>query len=377
VTNADYFFDQSPEHGRINPDNLVILLSHIQCAAFELPFREGESFGGEDLEQLLRYLEDSGVLHRAGDRWHWSSDTYPADEISIRHISSENFVVVDTTDRERVIAEVDYSSAFTTIYEGAIYINEGEQYHVDRLDHDRRKAYVHSVRVNYYTDAISSTRVRILEMLDGEGGGEGAVGVEWGEVEVREKAEGFKKIRFYTQENLGYGEIALPEQELHTTGFWVTLPYEFLSRLDDDRDALVDGLLGVAYAMHTVSCLLLMCEYRDLGRSVGDRFAEWYVRSSTRSRGVYSSARPDEMLVPSPTPSFRPTIFLYDNCPGGVGFSELLFSRWKELVERGAHLVKGCACDRGCPSCVGPVVHGGDRSREAAVAIFERIMGEF
>ena len=377
VTNTDYFFDQSPEHGRVNPDNLVILLAHIRCAAFELPFREGETFGREDLGELLRYLEDAGMLHRAGDKWHWSSDAYPADDISIRHISSENFVVVDTTDVERVIAEVDYSSAFTTIYEGSIYINEGEQYHVDRLDHDRRKACVHRVKVNYYTDAISSTRVRILDVLDRIGDDEKDLCVEWGEVEVREKAEGFKKIRFYTQENLGYGEISLPEQEIHTTGFWVTTPYEYLSHLDRDRYALVDGLLGVAFAMHTVACDMLMCEYRDLGRSVGDRFAEWYIRSSPEGCGVYSSARPDVMLQQSQAPSFRPTLFLYDSYPGGVGFSELLFSKGKELVERSNQLIKGCTCDHGCPSCVGPVVHGGDRSKEVAVAILEKIMGDF
>lgn len=375
VTNSDYFFGQSPEHGRSNPDNLVILLAHIQCAAFEIPFREGETFGGEDLMELLQYLEDSGIVHRAGDMWHWATDSYPADEISIRHISADNFVVVDTTDAEKVIAEVDYSSAFTTIYEGAIYINEGEQYHVDSLDHDRRKAYVHRVKVNYYTDAISSTRVRILDVLDRIGEEEKDICFEWGEVEVREKAEGFKKIRFYTQENLGYGEIHLPEQEIHTSGFWITTPYEYLSLLARDRFALVDGLLGVAYAMHTVSCVMLMCEYRDLGRSVGDRFSEWYVRSSPKGRGVYSSAKPDEMLAETESISFRPTIFLYDSYPGGVGFSDLLFSNREELIEKSSLLIKGCPCDHGCPSCVGPVVHGGDRSKEVAIAILERIMG--
>jgi len=377
AANADYFFGRSPEHGRANPDNLVILLSHIQCAAFEIPFREGETFGCEDLRELLRYLEQGGVLHKAGDKWHWSSDSYPADEISIRNISSENFVVVDTTDTERVIAEVDYSSAFTTIHEGAIYIVEGEQYHVDRLDPDRRKAYVHRVKVNYYTDAISSTRVRILDVLNRQGEDEKGLCVEWGEVEVREKAEGFKKIRFYTQENLGYGEIHLPEQEIHTTGFWLTAPYEYLLPLDRDRFALVDGLLGMAYAMHTVACVILMSEYRDLGRSVGDRFAEWYVRSSPGGRGMYSSGKPDEMLGETSSPSFRPTLFLYDNYPGGVGFSELLFSRWKELVSRSVLLIQSCPCDRGCPSCVGPIVAGGDRSKEMAIAILERIVGDF
>jgi len=339
--------------------------------------RTGETFGVEELEELLRYLEDAGVLHRAGDKWFWSSDTYPADEISIRHISSENFVVVDTTDVESVIAEVDYDSAFKTIYEGAIYIVEGEQYHVDKLDYDRQKAYVHRVKVNYYTDAISSTRVRILDVLDRIGENDDRLCVEWGEVEVREKAEGYKKIRFYTQENLGYGEINLPEQEMHTTGFWLTTPYEYLSHLERDRYGLVDGLLGVAYAMHTVSCVMLMSEYHDLGRSVGDRFAEWYVRSSPKGRGVYSSGKPDEMLKQVETPSFRPTLFLYDSFPGGIGFSELLFEKWKEVVERSSHLIRGCPCSHGCPSCVGPVVHGGDRSKEMAVAILDRIMGDF
>jgi DEAD/DEAH box helicase domain-containing protein len=122
---------------------------------------------------------------------------------------------------------------------------------------------------------------------------------------------------------------------------------------------------------------MLMCEYRDLGRSVGDRFAEWYIRSSPEGRGVYNSARPDEMLQQSQTTSFRPTLFLYDSYPGGVGFSELLFAKYRELVERSSQLIKGCSCEHGCPSCVGPIVHGGDRSREMAVAILEKIMGDF
>ncbi|MCX7635826.1 MAG: DEAD/DEAH box helicase, partial [Syntrophales bacterium] len=134
VENPDYFFSRSPEYCRINPDNLLILLHHIKSAAFELPFEKGETFGGENLEEILDFLVDKGVLHRVGSRWHWSAESYPADEVNLRSINPENIVVVDTTEtgRHNVIAEVDWDSAFTTVHQDAIYMVESRQYHVDR-----------------------------------------------------------------------------------------------------------------------------------------------------------------------------------------------------------------------------------------------------
>ncbi|MCX5882726.1 MAG: DEAD/DEAH box helicase, partial [Deltaproteobacteria bacterium] len=196
VQNPDYFFTRSPEHCRVNPDNLIILLHHIKSAAFELPFEEGERFGKEDLMELLTYLEDKGVLHRVDQRWHWAADSYPADEVSLRSINPENVVVVDTTDtaNHKVIAEVDWDSAFTTVHDDAIYMVESQQYHVDKLDLERKKAYVRKVDVDYYTDAMTYTNVRVMDDFSKKM--KGGIIVEHGEVQVSRKVVGYKKIKF-------------------------------------------------------------------------------------------------------------------------------------------------------------------------------------
>ncbi|HQB31609.1 MAG TPA: DEAD/DEAH box helicase, partial [Syntrophales bacterium] len=227
----DYFFGQSPEHCRVNPDNLLILLHHLKSAAFELPFERGERFGGENLEELLDYLEEKGVLHRVEDRWHWSAESYPADEISLRSINPENVVVIDETEKgnTRVIAEVDWDSAFTTVHEGAIYMVESRQYHVDRLDLDRQKAYVHQVDTDYYTDAMTYTHVRVIDRFAEKT--RNGIRVEHGEVQVVRKVVGYKKIKFYTSENLGYGDVNLPEKDMHTTSYWFTLNRDVIGAL--------------------------------------------------------------------------------------------------------------------------------------------------
>ncbi|HOJ14914.1 MAG TPA: helicase-related protein, partial [Deltaproteobacteria bacterium] len=225
VEHPDFFFTRSPEHCRVNPDNLLILLHHVKSAAFELPFEDGERFGREDLVEILSYLEEKGVLHRVEGRWHWSAESYPADEVSLRTVNPENVVVVDTTEtgNHRVIAEVDWDSAFTTVHDEAIYMVESRQYHVDKLDLDRKKAYVHEVDVDYYTDAMTYTNVRVLDEF-GTMTRERVI-VEHGEVQVVRKVVGYKKIKFYTGENVGYGDVNLPQKEMHTTSYWFTIPW--------------------------------------------------------------------------------------------------------------------------------------------------------
>ncbi|MCJ7704704.1 MAG: DEAD/DEAH box helicase, partial [Desulfobacterales bacterium] len=234
IENPDYFFGRSPEFGLINPDNLLILLSHIQCAAFELPFRDGERFGREALDEILRYLEEKGILHHVDQHWYWTKDAYPAEKVSLRSTSEENFVVVDTTrKKEEVIAEVDFTAAHTTLYEGAVYLCESELYAVERLDYQNRRAYVKKTAGDYYTDAIDYTDVSILEGFERKQG-EG-IFYEHGEVRVATRIVGYKKIKFYTLENLGYGKIELPDLQFHTTSYWITFKKELLERLFDEK----------------------------------------------------------------------------------------------------------------------------------------------
>jgi len=372
VENPDYFFSRSPEYCRVNPDNLLILMHHIKSAAFELPFEKGERFGGENLEELLDYLEGKGVLHRTGERWHWSAESYPADEVSLRSVNPENVVVVDTTEagKHRVIAEVDWDSAFTTVHDDAIYMVESQQYHVDRLDLERKTAYVHRVEAEYFTDAMTYTNVRVIDVFAKKPGRE--VLVEHGEVQVVSKVVGFKKIKFYTSENLGCGEVNLPEKDMHTTSYWFTVPRDRLARLPFHQAEIIDGLAGAAYALHHLAAMLLMADLHDLDRAIGDKSGEWFVRTGRQGRTITASPSGEAGATPT-MDAFDPTIFLFDAYPGGIGFSDLLFERHAELMDAARRLIRGCPCPNGCPSCVGPVLEVGPRAKEAALAILDGI----
>jgi DEAD/DEAH box helicase domain-containing protein len=368
VQNPEYFLGRSPEHGYVNPDNLQILLNHLKCAAFELPLREEETFGPFELRRLCEHLAEVGFLHKAGDAWHWISESYPADAISLRSVSSDNFVIVDTTEELRVLGEVDFPSALTTVHEKAIYIQDGQQYHVERLDYADRKAYVKQCESDYYTDAIDYTRIKILETFDAAPAG--AARKSHGEVQVNTQVVGFKKIKFHTHENVGSGELCLPEQEMHATAYWLTLPREVLEKLPYDRAQCLDGVTGLGHALQAIATLLVMCDARDLGVSIGEN-AEL--------------ESPESMELP-PAPGggaarrraalakiFEPNIYLYDKYPGGVGLSEPLFRMSEELLEKTRRLIAHCPCLAGCPSCVGPAGEMGEKGKEVALAILEQL----
>lgn len=376
VNHPDYFFGRSPEHGRVNPDNLLILLEHLKCAAFELPFSDGESFGKESLVELMRFLEEDGIVHHSGGRWHWTQDAYPADGVGLRTLSAGNFVVADTSRNGEIIAEVDYHAAPLTLYPGAIYLLESRTYQVEKLDFPGRKAYVAPVESAYYTEAIDYTKVRILDAF--EAAPPGPARVEHGEVHVVSHVAGFKKLKFYTVENVGYGEVNLPDSEMHTTAYWFTLPSDLLESLGLPRTRAVDGMLGVAYALQNLASLLLMCEVHDLDRCVGDRSAEWHVQHTRAGRGVYSSAAPEGTtadLALEALDRFEPTIFLYDRYPGGMGFSPLLFDQHQTLLGRTHELISQCPCPSGCPSCVGPVNEVSPECKGTALTILDALLG--
>ena len=245
------------------------------------------------------------MLHRVDDRWHWSAESYPADEVSLRTINPENVVVVDTTDagNHRVIAEVDWDSAFTTVHDGAIYMVESQQYHVDKLDLERKKAYVHKVEVDYYTDAMTYTNVRVIDDFAKKPGKE--IIVEHGEVQVVSKVVGYKKIKFYTSENVGYGDVNLPEKDMHTTSYWFTIPWDRLAGLSYNQEEIIDGLAGLAYSLHHLAAMMLMADIHDIDRCIGDKSGEWFVRKDRNWRTITTTpageegARPDDRRLRS------------------------------------------------------------------------------
>jgi DEAD/DEAH box helicase domain-containing protein len=368
VRNPSYFFDAPPEHALINPDNLQILVDHVKCAAFELPFTTTEGFGRHDLQDVLGVLQESGFVHRVDEggvdehgapvgQWQWVNESYPADAVSLRSISSDNFVVVDTTRGADVIGETSFNSGPSTLHEKAIYLLEGGLYQVERLDFEGRKAYVRHIDCDYYTDAITYTNVTVLETFDARGAAGHGCTASHGEVHVSSRVVGFKKIKFYTNENVGSGELDLPEQQMHTTAYWLTVHQPVMAALPYAADDRRDGIVGLAFAMRQVAQLLLMCDRGDIGISI----------ETGSEAGAADSGAAAGHIGADPTAD--PRIFIYDNYPGGIGFSRPLFELHDDLLARTRALIESCECAHGCPTCVGPVGDTGPLAKRVALRV--------
>jgi DEAD/DEAH box helicase domain-containing protein len=328
-------FDADAEAARIDPGNTEILIQHLKCAAFELPFVAGERYAtltAEDTSAALRFLAGHGVVHESHDRFHWATDAYPANHVSLRSVGWDNFVIIDKT-TGRALAELDWRATPTMLHEQAIYQHDGEQYQVERLDWENHKAYVTRVTPDYFTTAMSNRKVSVIDETARQALGRAEAA--WGEVSVVEKVVGYKKIKFHTHENAGYGDVRLPDTQMHTNSFWVTVPEAVCVDLGLGRAAAIEGLRGIAAALETVSALALMCDPRDLGRTIGDD-----------GEGEKPRSRPARQ-------GFDPTLFLFENVPGGVGLAERIYERAHELVAQARALVADCACPDGCPACVG------------------------
>ncbi|MGZ6266111.1 MAG: DEAD/DEAH box helicase [Candidatus Limnocylindrales bacterium] len=342
VEHPDFLLASTPEEARLDPDNLHVLLGHLKAACFEMPFEPGERFGPQEAAPLLAFLAEEGLVRQAGDdRWYWSSDNFPASSVSLRAAAEENVVIIDTTpNRPRVIGEIDIFAAQTLVHENAIYMHESVQYHVDKLDWDERKAYVTRVDIDHYTYADRAVTLKPLETFASAAatGGQRA----HGEVMVSSLVSMFKKLKFGTDENLGWGPVHLPEIELQTTAYWLMLGAAAEGWRKADLDV---ALLGVGRAMQAVAAVLLMVDPRDLG-----------LVSQVRSPHNQS-----------------PTVYLYEAVPGGVGLSERLFERHAELVAGATDLITGCACESGCPACTGPRLEVGVNARALALRLLRAL----
>lgn len=365
----EYFFGSPVEQARLNPDNLHILVAHVKCAAFELPFTEDERFGGESLPDVLRFLEEQRLLHRAGERWHWTSESYPADAVSLRSVSSDNFVVQDVTREPRIVAEVDFDSAPSMVHEKAIYILEGRSYYVEKYDHKERRVQVREADVDYYTDAINHSKVKVLETFVEEPRRNARR--SHGEVHVTSQVVGFKKIKFHTHENVGAGELQMPENEMHTTAYWLTVPREVLQALPYGSEERRDGVGALSYTLGQMAALYLLCDRRDLGVALGDD-GQGEARSERGLQRLGLLARGRRAALPEDD---QPQIFIYDNYPGGIGLSEPLYGLHDRLLSESLALIEACACDDGCPSCVGPPGEVGSRGKEVARALLRSLLG--
>ncbi len=341
VSRPDYFFERNPENGLINPDNLLILADQLKCATFELPFDSEERFGTDATADLLAYLHEINVLHRSGQRYYWMAEGFPAQSVKPRSMSGENFVIIDQTEGAKVIGEIDRYAARTLLHDHAIYIHEGQQYEVNRNDWDENKAYVSRVAVDYYTDAELQVNLDILHENQGEDSGPYRRAL--GDVRVRFMPSIFKKVKLLTGENVGSGPVNLPEEEVHSSGFWIAVGPEVVMRFAENE--LSQAMFGAANALVHVAPLHLMCDARD----------------------IFVSAHRRNPITK------RPTIFIYERLPEAVGLVEKLFQQHQLLLATAAELIQTCICDAGCPSCVGPEEQVGPKGKRLALDLLSKL----
>ncbi|HEX5479913.1 MAG TPA: Zn-binding domain-containing protein, partial [Dehalococcoidia bacterium] len=346
ASHPEYLFDTSPEAGLVDPDNLLVRVSHLKCAAFEVPVEEDEAPDGpcgfgRDAGELLDVLSSEDVLVKAGGRYHWMAEVFPAEGVSLRSAAIDNFVVIEQEPKARVIGEVDRPAAPLLIHAEAIYMHGGAQYHVDRLDWHEKKAYVRRVDVDYYTDANLAVDLEVLEPFE-DAPAKGC-DVAHGEVAVRDVATIFKKIKLETNENVGWGRISIPEESRHTTSYWFALGDDAVEGLS--RGELQDGLWGMAHLLRHLAPIFLMCDPRDL-------------QAVAQIRSPFTE---------------RPTLFLYENQPGGVGMARRLFEIHSRLMSAAREVVVGCGCTGGCPGCVGPTIGEHPANKRAALTLLRRL----
>ena len=324
IQHPEYFYKQSPEQALINPNNLYILLNHLKCAAYELPFEAGELFADvEDTPELLDYLKDESILRKVSGKYYWMAEEFPQAGINLRSTSDQNFLIVDITNpqKHRVIGEMDRFTVPMLLHQYAIYMHEGTQYQVEELDFDDKKAYIRRVDVGYYTDADLTTSLKVLDEFEREQ--TGPIARARGEVLTSSIVTVFKKIAFDTHENLGWGPVTLPELEMQTTATWWTLPESLEERYE--KEPLKNALVGLAHLLRHIAPMYLMCAPQDISvvYHVKDTFTD------------------------------RPTIYLYDSVPGGIGLSDRVYEMQNELFKHARERLAACPCRDGCPSCVG------------------------
>jgi len=412
VRHPDYFFGRSPEHALIHPDNARILESHVRCAAFELPFRDGETLGAaEATPDILARLEQEGVLRHAAGTWYWMSEAYPADALSLRVADADAFTVesVDEEGKPYAIGVVDRASAPRFLYPGAVYMHEGRQYLVESVQWEEGRARVRPEPVDYYTDAMGTSDVSVLRVAQDDP----VAGRGFGDVRVVRRVTGYRKVKMYTHETLGWGEVNLPEQSMDTTAYWLTVPDAVLDNLraagawdvepitdygpnwDAQRELArqrdgyrcrVCGAPERPGRRHDVHHLIPFREFgyvpgendryrqaNDLGNLITVcHICHTRIETSKAAEGglhglahvlvhlapLFLMAAPQDLGVSASVQApdtRRPTIYLYDDVPGGVGFAERLYELHRDLLRAAEELVAACPCSDGCPSCVGPV----------------------
>jgi DEAD/DEAH box helicase domain-containing protein len=332
MNDPQWFFRKSAEEAHIDPDNPYILTDHVKCACFELPFTDEElkedGIYGENAKDALEYLQEAGIVRHTAEKWHWASRSYPAEGVSLRSAGADNVVIIDVTEgRNSVIGEMDRPSAKEMIFVNAVYIHRGRQYMVESLDIENKKCLVREAEVNYFTDGLVKTDIKVLTEDEKfvYSGGEGVLS----DVLVRSQVTKFKKLKFRTHENIGYGDISLPEEEIQTRCLALLFAPQskggkLLSGMDEQ--GIGEALSGAGTLIRNIASVFLLCDPRDLG--IAERVKDPHFGVSA--------------------------LYIYDKYPGGTGLTENLSQRIDTLLRAILEAVERCPCRGGCPSCVGP-----------------------
>jgi DEAD/DEAH box helicase domain-containing protein len=432
ISHPDYIFGRSPEHALVNGDNLHILLDHIKCAMAELPFTRKDSYGGEDLQQILTFLEQERSVRRSRSRWYWTGEGAPAPTFSLRSARQDDIVICQRDgDKQEIIGHVDRASAPVWVHEEAIYLHEGQRYLVESLDWEGGVAQVRPLSVDYYTEASQNTRVEIQGTADERA--TPTVHLARGEVVLTTRATSYRRLRLGTMEHLGWGKIDLPEQSMLTSACWLTVPEPVVSRLRDEGwwDERERGSRGPNWAAqserarrrdgyrcrkcgarqrpgrkHDVHHITPFREF-DWLPGVNDNYRQANALSNlitlcpschrkaeqaVAMRGTLSRlARVLRHVIPlylmcdyrdigvfsdsECSQTGAPTIFVYDQVASGVGLSDETFRLYDKMLDRARELVRDCSCKRGCPSCVGVAGLSNGRAKEQVIHLVDGLQG--
>lgn len=427
----EYFFGSSPELALVNPNHLLILLEHLRCAMFELPFQKGDGFGSisdELLDEYLEFLVANQDAHFSNEKYYWMRDQYPAANISLRSASPQSVVLQSTADdgRPLTIGTVDGESAAWMVHPGAIYMHEGQQYFVQEFNLEGHIAQLVPVGLDYYTEAQKKSEIEVLSVTEqmAVNGGDKA----YGEIQVTTQVVGYRKLRWFTYENLGQEPLDMPPSELQTTGYWLSLSEKTVTQLRDAgvwtndpndygpdwpkirdrvrardgykcqvcgalesgrqhdvhhkvpfRAFVRDGVLDreLANRLENLTTLCTNCHHQveqnvrirsglaGLGFVLGN-LAPLFLMCDPRDLGIHTD--------PVGTVNGQPCVVLYDFVPAGIGFSQKLFEIHAELIQRAHELVNQCACEDGCPSCVGPGGENGVGGKQETMEILKVLM---
>ena len=317
-----YFFGQTPENAVIGPENPYILAGHLSCAAFELPLTEDDrAYFGDLMDPILGILEDVQKVKTIEGSTYWATTEFPAAGLNLRTISDDTFTIVEATDLEKVIGVVDSISAPELVYPEGIYLHDGRTYIVRRLDLEGKIAFVERAEVDYYTQPIIDSSIRVME--EKKSGSLNGLKFFYGDATVSWTTTAFKKIRFYSMDSIGYGTLDLPTQHLETVSFYMYPEPDVVSLVKRRGKNLVEGLVGVKNVLINILPLFVMCDRQDIG-------------------GLVESSN-----------TGKPAIFLYDRFKGGLGFSEKAYGLLPDILRAALGVIDDCPCEGGCPSCVG------------------------